>query len=79
MAPYLTRMQGLRERSHFALSFLLQITYQLTYEIPDEDILMKNASRFESMVEDVLQCCNQTVFSTQQNGKAPSLRERESR
>lgn len=28
----------------FALNLLLQIIYQLTYEIPDEDILMKNAS-----------------------------------
>lgn len=35
-----------------------------TYEIPDKYVLVKNPSWFESMVENLLQGCNQAIFST---------------
>lgn len=50
-----------------------QLSIVITYEVPDEDILMEDTSRLEAMVENLLQCNNQAVFSAQEDSKASSL------
>lgn len=53
---------------------------QITYEVPDKDILMKNTNRLETMVENLLQGCDQAVFSAQENCEAsPLQKERENK
>lgn len=47
---------------------------EFTYEVPDEDVLVKDAGRLEAVVENLLQRCNQAALPAQQHREAPSLR-----
>lgn len=45
-----------------------------TIEIPHKDIFLKDSSWAESMMEELLQCPDQTTLTTQQNRKTAPLK-----